>query len=82
MLVLTLNKKDRVNIGSNQLELLSVYDNCIWIAFNSMPIQINLKTTRTIGDDTVKFITNRRGRAMIGLTSPFRIERISRPSLN
>lgn len=78
MLKLTLTLKDKVSIGSSLFTLLAIYDDCIYYSYRGIVEKLHVNQTSNVHNLIIKYIRHRKGRALIGLSSPEeRIERIA-----
>lgn len=78
MLKLSVKTGDLVRMGENLVEIISVYKDCIYITFNNGQLcRVTKSGTALPNDNIILFERKRKGSvAVIGLSSPQRIERV------
>lgn len=75
MLVLSLKKGSKVQIGSKVLLVEAVHENAIYVNYAGAQQRVGTDTTSIDFDTTAKFIRLRGGMARIGFISPNKIWR-------
>jgi len=76
MLTLTLRHNEQVNLGDNLLEIISIYEECIYIEYNKQQHKILKDQTITLGTSTIQYKRTRKHKGVvIGLSSPQKILR-------